>query len=189
MKQINLVPAAVRQKAATRQAVPYLFLAVLFGLGAAGAAWVGFRVQVQALQSEQERLVQAEADRQSLLAKELADLKIGPDLRNRVDALNTLSKTDLDWGKVFPYVAGLLPKDITVSTLSIATAQGVPTVKLTAEAPSNVSYATFAEFLKEKKGTAITAFTVDGYTYSATDGRVLFTMTLQLPVTELTYKK
>lgn len=180
MKQINLVPVAVRQKAVNRQTIPLLVIAGLIGAGAAGAAWLAFSYQSRSLQNEKNTLIQEETEREQAEAKASADLQVDADLSSRVSTLNTLAKSDVDWTKVFTYVASLTPKDITLTNYSVATAQGI-VLKLTGVAPSNVSYATFAEFLKDSIGKTLTAFTVDGYTYEPGTGAVTFSVTITVP--------
>jgi hypothetical protein len=181
MKQINLVPLAVRQKAVNRQTLPYLVLAALIGLAAAGAAWGGFSLQVRSLKATKDSLTQQEAQRAQAAAKDSASLQVNADLLSRVNTLNTLAKADVDWNKAFQYVTTIIPKDVTLQSYSVATAQGVITLKITGEAPSNVSYATFAEFLKQSKGTIISDFKVDGYTYAPSTGRVTFSVQITVP--------
>lgn len=186
MKQVNLIPVAVRQKALARRAVPYIILAAIIGTGAAGAAWLGFSLQVRLLQNTKDNLAQQEADREAADAKNAQDFQVNADLLSRVNTLNTLAKSDINWNKVFAYVAALIPKDITLGNYSLATAGG-PLLKITGKAPSNVSYATFAQYLNDKKGTLLTDFTVDGYTYEPATGQVTFSVTVKVPLSAISF--
>lgn len=181
MKQINLVPIAVRQKAATRREVPTYILAGVLGAGLAGAAWFGFSIQINALNAQHTDNVQHIQAEVAKLAKEQAATTASGDLQSRVTVLNTLAQSDIDWHKALAYVASLTPKDITLSAYSFATAQGTITLKMTGNAPSNVSYATFAEFLKSTVGKQTVSYKIEGYTYSPATGGVTFTITIIVP--------
>lgn len=181
MKQINLVPLSIRQKAVSRKAVPYIVFAGLLGLGAAGAAWAGFTLQNRILTSQRDALIQQEIELQAAANKELATLKIDTDLTTRVAQLNTLASTDVNWRRAFNYLALLLPKEIVLTTFTYATGNNTITLKLTGDAPSNLSYATFAEYLKSEAGKSVTSYKVDGYNYDSKTGHVIFSMTLVVP--------
>jgi Tfp pilus assembly protein PilN len=187
MKQINLVPLSVRQKAASRRALPGVVLAGLLGLVLPALAWFGLSIQRGALEGERDRVIIEEQGRQAAAAKDAASLAVDGDLKSRVEQINTLAGTDLDWAKAFTYVGSLVPKDITVTNYSLGIVQGKTTLKLTGIAPSNVSYATFAQFLKESTGKQVSSFKVDGYAYSPTNGRVTFTITIVVPPTTLSF--
>jgi Tfp pilus assembly protein PilN len=187
MKQINLVPPSVRQRAANQQLAPLLVLAGIFGLVAAGAIWAGLTAQRSTLESQQTKLVQQEEERAQQLAKELEDLQLGPDITARVDQLNSLAPQDINWDKAFTYVARILPKDIVLNGYTLASAPTGVTLKISGEAPSNVSYATFAEHMKGQTGALITSFKVDGYMYDPKTGRVTFAVTITVPAAEVRY--
>jgi hypothetical protein len=188
MKQINLVPLSVRQKAVTRRAVPYIFAAVVAGFVLAGMLWAALGLQVSRLKSQEETLIQAEQLRQQQAAKEAASLQVDADLTTRVNQLNLLAKSDVDWRRAFAYVASITPKDIVLSTYSFGSSTGGTLLKISGTAPSNVSYATFAAYLKEGTGKTVTSFKVDGYTYEPKSGSVAFTMTITVPTDKINFE-
>ncbi|HSI21003.1 MAG TPA: hypothetical protein VLA04_04895 [Verrucomicrobiae bacterium] len=189
MKQLNLLPQAVRHKAANRQSVPYMVLAGLVGLALGLTVWFGFSMEARSLDKEKEMLIADATAAQQKAAKEVADLKVSGDLKTRVNHLNTLAQADVDWDRSFEYVASLVPKDIVLSSYSFGVSQGNVTLKMTGEAPSNVSYATFAEYLKQNTGKTVTSFKVDGYVYAPQTGKVTFTVTVVAPPTAVKYPK
>jgi Tfp pilus assembly protein PilN len=189
MKQINLVPPAVRQKAENKQTIPLLVIAGLVGVGAAGAAWLAFNLQFKSLQATKTEMVQQEVDRQKAISKDSADFQVDADLTSRVTTLNTLAKGDVDWNKAFGYVAALLPKDITLNSYSIATSSTAITLRITGQAPSNQSYATFAKFLEQSVGTTVVSSKVDGYAYEPLTGKVTFSVTVSIPPDSVKFPK
>jgi Tfp pilus assembly protein PilN len=187
MKQINLVPVSVRKKAANQQLAPYLLFAGIVGLAAGGAAWAGFTAQRSLLEAEHTKLVQQEDERQRSWAAELESLEFGADIEVRVAQLNAMAAQELDWQKVFTYVNKILPKDLILSSYSVASAPTGTTLKITGEAPSNVSYATFAEYLKSEVGKQVQSFVVDGYSFDPRSGRVTFGVTIHIPAPEIRF--
>ena len=187
MKQINLVPITVRQRSVARRTVPYLALALILGLATAGLAWAALGIQVSSLQHEQDALILDEQARQQKQTAELASLQVDVDLKTRVQQLNILAGKDINWHRAFSYVAGVTPKDIVMSSYSLATSSNGTTLKLVGSAPSNVSYATFVEYLKQSVGTVVTSYKVDGYTYDPKSGSVTFAISITVPTSKLSF--
>ncbi len=188
MKQINLVPPAVRQKAATRQAVPYLVVAALVGIMASGTAWGGFTYQLNALKQNKDQLVAQQQAQDATNAKLEATTRVDADLTNRVSQINALAKNDVDWNKAFAYVAALIPQDVNLSNYSLGTGQASTVLlKITGNAPTNVSYATFAQYLTQSTGKVITSFKVEGYSYEPATGKVTFSMTISVPKAAISF--
>lgn len=186
MKQINLLPTEIRERAAKHQVVPVLVIAGLVSVASAGLVWVILRQEVAA--AKQEIIVRHDEQQKQLVAetKRITALSVSGDLQNRIAQLNALAKSDVDWARAFSYVGQLTPKDIYLTNFTFGTANGALGVKLGGEAPSNLSFAQYMESLRTS--TAVQNPKVEGFTYNPSKGgTVTFTVSWQVPTAQVGY--
>ena len=185
MKQVNLLPLAVRQKAAKQQIIPLIIFAVLVGVGAVGMVWAAVNTERSAIQTQLATVQAADAARSAQEKKDHPDPTVDNDLVQRVTELNTLAKGEINWGRAMGYVGGLIPKDITLSNYNLSLLQTGPELKMSGQAPSSVSFATFAQALQSDKD--ITSFTVDGFVYNPANGSITFSVSIAVPLSQIDY--
>jgi Tfp pilus assembly protein PilN len=185
MKQINLLPIEVRQRAVNQQIVPYLIGSVVIASAAAGLVWF---VLHQSIASTKQNIADLQNEQQleaAAVAKAQQAGAASGDLQNRITLLNGLAKKDIDWQKTFTYIGNLTPKDIFLSGYSIGTATAGITFQATGVAPSNLSFANFMESLRESK--FVVKPTVSGFTYDPLKQTVTFTVSWQVPAAQIAY--
>ncbi|MCC2631994.1 MAG: hypothetical protein K0S20_693 [Patescibacteria group bacterium] len=186
MKQLNLVPFAIRKRS------EYLALAKVAGIGlllgclATAALAIPLRLEVASTQKNIEGMKEREAQSEvARMATEKALIGDASDIE-KIKQVNALSKTELSWEKAFAKVEALVPKDIRLTTYSFANAGGVVTLKMGGIAPSNLSFAVFVESLRASKD-VISDLKVEGYTYDPTTKSVTFSLTTTAVVPPLLY--
>ena len=186
MRQINLLPVRIREQRGRRQAGLLLLAALFLGGLAVGALWMFWHAEGALVGQRLESAKKAVQEQQTLLAKRQSSLAPDRDLAGRIQQLNTLSQSEVNWAAAFKQADLLVAKDVKLTSLVLAAGTGDMTVKINGEAPSNLSFASFVETLKanhELKGISI-----DGYSYSPSTGTVTFALTVQVPATLITYK-
>lgn len=187
MKQINLLPKTIQQKA-NRQRV-WIWLLVIFLFGTANTisiwAWmegkvITFEHELTSWQNKEE----AQRKQQLKLA-----LKADADFQERVKLLNGFSQKETSWSKVFKLAGAITPQDIRLLSLAsaVSVTDGNLSLKLSGEAPSNVSFAVFHQSLKNN--VKISSLKVDNYSYDTGTGRVKFVLTVKFPSSEVAYLK
>jgi Tfp pilus assembly protein PilN len=188
MKQINLLPIAVRQRAAQQQVIPLIALAVVAGIAAVGIVWAVVNTERTTIKDNLAAVQAADEARTAQEKKDHPEPAVDSDLTQRVAQLNALAKSEVNWSRALSFIGGLVPKDVVLSNYSLAGVQSAPVLKLAGVAPSSVSFATFAEALRTNK--AVTSFKVDGFTYNAASGgSITFSVTISLPINQLDYSQ
>jgi hypothetical protein len=168
MKQLNLLPEIVRIREAQQQLYTSLVVAGVAALAAVGVLRWAVNSELASVQN-QLATVQSQ-NKPNSTALSAADTKTV----QRITALNTLSKTDTNWPTTFHLIGDLVAKDITLTSYhTTVTANGVDVV-MAGTAPSNVSFATFADAFQGNK--LLTGTKVSGYNYDPTKGIVSFTV-------------
>lgn len=185
MKQINLLPLNVRERSAKQQIVPFLIISVVVAVAASGIVWFALR---ESIASTKQTIADQQLEQQQTAAanaKTLQASAVSADLQSRVDKVNTLSKTDVDWNRTFNYIGELTPKDIYLGGFSIGTTQSQMTLQTTGVAPSNLSFAQFMESLRTSKRVEKPA--VVSYSYEPVKGTVTFTVSWNIPADQIAY--
>lgn len=187
MKQINLLPLNVRERSAKQQIVPFLVISVVVAVAAAGIVWFALR---ESIASTKQTIADQQLEQQQTAAanaKTLQASAVSTDLQSRIDKLNTLSKTDVDWSKTFTYVGALTPQDIYLNGFSIGTTDNKMTLQTTGIAPSNLSFAQFMESLRTSK--RVQKPSVTAFTYDPVKGTVTFSVSWVIPTDEISYSQ
>jgi len=181
MKQLNLLPESVRFKEVQSQfytggAIAAVIAVITVGLiwGAVNTLAISVTGQLKAVQADNtpEKVVTPVADAATI---------------QRITILNTLAKSDTDWPVTFQLVGDLVAKDITLSSYALTkTANGMDLV-MVGSAPSNVSFATFAEAFQGNS--LLTGAKVTGYNYDPSKDTVTFTVEGIILPSKVAYSK
>jgi hypothetical protein len=180
MKQINLIPATVRAREGREKLIFGLTVSTVIAIGLVLLAHITIQSQLEAadLQINQIKTGQSRSASKVVVA--------GADLTARTAKINAIAPTELNWNKAFAFVGAVLPADIVLSNYSYATANGLITLKLSGMAPSNVSFASFAQTLAADKK-RLASSKVDSYVFDPVKGTVTFTVTLVVSPAQLTF--
>lgn len=188
--QINFLPQDVRNRAYVRALAPWMVLAVV---GAAGIIWASLYLLTQVNTSLQDQVtsrvngIVASAKSAEGTSQDPDRLARLTDARNRTLALNQLSHVEVNWAKAFTAVEQLVPKEIVLSTYSVATttAPNVAQIRLTGKSPSNVSFAAFIDSLHANA--SLKNVSTESYAFTPTTGAVTFSVLVEMPLTKLTF--
>ena len=183
MKRINFLPASVRQAEARNRLSVLAAVSFFVGLAAAGGLWAALHFEGTLTQTRLNDLAQVAAAPTPTPAAGVsaAAALAKSSLVSRIAQVNTLSAAEIDWNKLFTAVNGLVPEDITITSLAAASTPTTLTVTLAGKAPSSYSFALFNESLKARKSAAITSFSVDTFLYNPKDASVTFGMAIIIP--------
>ncbi len=182
MKLINFVPQRIRERHARRRLTSILLVAALFGAGVMVALWLPLSVEVEGNKKRLEAELAASANQPAAQQGIITE-----DVAARIAQLNTFSLTEVSWPRAFALAGKIIPKDIRLNSYSYGTANNQITLRLSGEAPSNLSFATFLASLKSNK--QISSYKVDGYAFTPGTNKVVFGVTLQVPLKEVDYSK
>jgi len=177
MRQINLLPSELGAREVKQRTIPFVVIAVAAGIAAVVFPWLALK-QVNSSISNQVAKRQLQVGLvvvpQNVAANEAQTAALA-DTTNRISILNTLAKSEIDWQRVFDLVQASIPKDVVLTSYHVAVAGTTTTLDISGTAPSNLSFASFIDSLKVD--THYTVFVVDGFSYNATDGSVVFSIT------------
>jgi len=179
MKQINFVPATVVVKATQQRLIGAVVTAVVLAIVAAGGIWFGVNSERSHL-TDQIAAVQTGAIESTATAA-----PVYSDTVSRITQLNTLSGSDIKWDAGFTLISTLLPKEITLGSFAFTSTTSGVGLKMVGTAPSNVSFASFVESIKQNA--TLTATKVESYAYNPTTGVVTFTVSCLIPRNKLAY--
>ncbi|MBU6389396.1 PilN domain-containing protein [Patescibacteria group bacterium] len=184
MKQINLLPATIRQHQYTRKMVTLFTAAGLLSFLAVFGIWFSLQGEAQSMASRVTAIQAMQQQEAAQASRASAAGAPSPDLLARVKQLNTLSASEIDWNVALDQVAALIPKDVQLTSYSLAGASAL-TVTMSGQAPSNLSFANFTQSLSDNAALAQTKVTT--YTYTPDKGNVTFTLQTVLPFSKISY--
>lgn len=184
VKPINLLPLSYRDEARKKMVLPFIVLFGLLGLFCAGSMYLVVQDEVNSLSESRGEIKSSDSPNSAKVTVNYQDTI------NSINALNTVSKKEVDWNKVFASVGSLTPKDITLSNVTVSgitTSAGSISIKVTGDAPSNASFAAYIDSLNSASS-GVSGLKIDSYAYNAANGRVAFGTTLQLSTQGLLYQ-
>ncbi len=189
MKQINLLPPELASQRSRQRAVPALVLAVLMASGTILLPWWMLRGVEASLDEQivhQQEVLGISTGTGKVVDESFEVLSVG-EIGGKVAALNQLAARELSWLDVLTSVGNLVPKDITLSTYSVSTNPTDVNIRLVGEAPSNLSFATFVESLRQNK--TVSKVVVEGFQFSPTKGTVSFVVQVSSPIKNYRYSE
>lgn len=170
MKQINLIPL----RELRRQRLTLLGGAAVVGmfLGLAATATL-YGLVTSENESYKNRAVAMVRLDEGLSAADTASIA-------RINQLNALGQSEINWSRAFVLVGSLIPQDVTLTGYSYATSAAGVTLKLNGTASSNLGFASFVRTLQAD--TALSSPKVESYAYTPATGAVSFSVSaLVLP--------
>ena len=185
MKQINLLPNAIRQKAANQKLVPYLVISVVLAGVVIGGSYYGLKIGGNGWDQDIATATARNTARHQQLLKEQQANQLSPDLQQRIAEINAFSKSELNWNQALAAMGEVVNKDIALTNLVATPGVTDFSVTISGEAPSNVSFANFVAALQTNKN--LSSAKVDSYSYTPTTGKVTFSITYKMPEASLLY--
>lgn len=195
MKQINLVPERIFQRIQRQRLISAVVVSVLVGVaGGYATQFVAEQLSV-ATAKEQEELRAAIQKAKAEQQKAEQEAGITPELISRVQLINALQKTEVDWFRAYTLLNDLIPNDVRLQT-AVLTESADPEqgdgfiYRLTGDVPNLTVFNTFVARTRtlEADGT-ITNFTVDGIQYDAEEGSVVFSATVLVPTSSIDFNQ
>lgn len=184
MKPINLLPLQVRNQHKVRKLAVSAVFGAMVGLLCVGMLYTTVKVEAGSVQAKVQEIQNAQAAQANKVAQAAAAANASSD-SIRIQQLNLLAQTEINWDRALTKAGTIIPKDIKLSSFDYTVATGTVTLRLTGIAPSNVSFAVFMEFLKAN--TTFTGIKVEGYTYNPANGSVTFALNGVVPLSEINY--
>jgi Tfp pilus assembly protein PilN len=189
MKQINLLPPEVASQRSRQRTIPALIFAVGVAVAAVLVPWwmlQGVEASLDDQLTKQQQVLGIAVDTaavtdDSFEAKSLAEIG------TKVQALNALAAREVSWMLALDSTGDLVPKDIVLSTYNITTNPTSVVYRMVGDAPSNVSFATFVESLRQNK--QVTKVVVEGFVFSPTKGTVSFVVIVTSPIVSVQFSK
>lgn len=180
MAELNLLPRRVRQTRALRKVVKLGSALGFMVVLVVGGLWYLARAAVTDAQNTVQQNQQKFATKSDQQSKATSGTTAADDsdTAKRVDALNTLSKTEINWDKALALPGTLAGSDIHLKTYSYAIATTGITLSVAGQATSTVSFASFVQALELDP--AIKSLAVGSYTYQPASGAVGFTLSLMI---------
>lgn len=188
MKQINLLPLEVVAQRSRSRAVPALVLAVVVAAVAVLVPWwmlqgVEASLDEQIVKEQGFLGIATSEDARQSETFETRSLAL---VTTKVEALNQLAAREIAWTKALSGLGGMIPKDIVLSSYTV-TPMGTEVIySLVGEAPSNLSFATFVESLRQNE--AVDKVIVEGFVFSPTRSTVTFTVQVTSEVKSIQYR-
>lgn len=174
MKQINLLPTKLKVKEEKRRLSVLLALALACGLALPVGIWQYSRTETDWIRSilQENRSTKNSQNFESGSSTGIS----GADTTERINQINSYSKTEVDWKKVFAKVGALVSQDVYLNSLTYALmpAQNSLTFKMGGSVSSNVNFATFVESLKQSPD--LQEYRVESYSYDPKSGVVSFSL-------------
>lgn len=189
MKQINLLPPELASQRSRQRAVPALVLAVVAAIGTIMLPWWmlrGVEASLDEQISHQQEVLGISTGSEKAAESSFESAAVG-EVGSKVAALNQLAAREVAWLSVLTTVGNLVPKDITLSTYTVTTNPTDVNIRLVGDAPSNLSFATFVESLRQNK--LVSKVVVDGFSFSPTKGTVSFVVQVSSPIKNYRYSE
>jgi hypothetical protein len=181
--KINLLPQEFRNREASQKATAAYVTALIIGAVIAGGGWWGMGQYYQIQESELTNLQasQSQVSASTTVTPTLSQV----DSAQRITALNTLAKQEVNWSKVFSLVSSITAKDVTISTGSLGNSSSGVVWRCTGSAPSAMAFAGYVQAMNAS--TDITSVKVEAFAYSVVTGRVDFTISAIIPTSSVIY--
>ncbi|CAN5163128.1 hypothetical protein BH11PAT4_BH11PAT4_4960 [soil metagenome] len=189
MKQINLLPPEIASQRSRQRTIPALVLAVGAAVAAVLLPWwmlqgVETSLDEQLVKQQQVLGISQEA---TAPTDDSFETKSLTDIGTKVQTLNQLAAREVSWTTALDSIGDLVPKDITLSSYTVTTNTTSVVYRMIGDAPSNVSFATFVESLRQNK--QVTKVVVEGFVFSPTKGTVSFVVVVTSPIVSVQYSK
>lgn len=184
MKQINLIPADTAVREVSQRTNFFMVVAVLLAVAATLVPWWTLRVVSSNVETDANAKAAAFAAGDTGESAGEAQRQLA-DLQRRTEAINQLTATEIDWLSVYRLLEDNTPQDITMTNVSAAGVSGEFVVRMTGTAPSNVSFVSFVDVLKQEA--AFSKLVVDGFVYNPADGSVTFTVSVTIKAESIRY--
>ena len=184
MKQINLLSRSVQKQERLKKLATSSCIALVLALG--------FCAGLRTVVDDDKKILSEGIERKKAFDSALVNAQVANaetiedgDLRQRITQINTLAANEIDWNKALDLVGSSVPKDIRLTSYSYAAANGIATLKMTGEAPTNLSFAVFVESLRGSK--SFTSVKVDSFVYNVAKGSVNFALSVTMSYVPLLY--
>lgn len=180
-KTINLLSPAIQEKQHNKQTIFSIVLAGLLGVACFGSLWFALKIQNADLDDSLGGVTMAVVSGESVALTSVSS----QDALARVGIINAQAKKEIDWEKAFGTVNSLVDKEMVLSNYSLVGSVSGLSLKMAGFVPSNVDFANYVEFLKLSKNFTGVA---DGYSFDPTTGKVTFTVSGDIPLSQLVYE-
>ena len=185
MKLINFVPSRIQERQNRQRFVSVLILSAILAGGAVFASWIPLKAEVDSLKGSPTFTFFAKKTPKPTATPAVSQSLNIPDLTNRINQINILSQSEVNWPKAFQLVGDLTPKDVKLTTYTYAIGTSAPTLTFSGGAPDNLSFAIFVQSLNQSK--VIMNPVVQGYTFSPGKSGVTFSISCQVPFNQISY--
>lgn len=193
MKQINLVPDRIFQRAQRQRLVSATVVALL--IGAAGGWGTQFVAQQLSAATEAQQEELKVAIQKAKLDQQKAEEEAGitPELISRVQLINAIQKNEIDWFRAYTLLNDLIPNDVRLESAVLMESDDPETsggfvYRLTGDAPNLTVFNTFVARTRTLEADkVISSLAVDGIQYDAENGTVVFSATVLVPTAAIDF--